>query len=329
MNPLESLVTEGIRARGPMGFDELVELALYHHEHGFYAAGGAAGRRGDFLTSPEVGPLFGAVLARALDAWWDDLGRPRPYVLAEVGAGVGTLWRSVRAARPACAEGLHHLLVERSASLRAGQPEAAESHVDLAALDLAHVVLANELLDNLPFGLRQDEAEVRVALDAGGGLAFAPDLRLGCVPVQDQAAGWLARGLDIVAPGGRVVVLDYATTTADLATRPWDEWLRTYVGHGRGGHPLRELGRQDITVEVCVDQLAAVRPPNLDRTQAEFLRAHGIDELVSQGRRTWADGGAAAADLAALAARSRVGEAEALLDPAGLGAFRVLEWTVG
>ena len=82
-------------------------------------------------------------------------------------------------------------------------------------------------------------------------------------------------------------------------------------------------------MEVCVDQLAAVRPPTSERTQADFLRAHGIDELVAEGRRAWTGGGAAAGDLAALAARSRVGEAEALLDPAGLGAFRVLEWTVG
>jgi hypothetical protein len=63
----------------------------------------------------------------------------------------------------------------------------------------------------------------------------------------------------------------------------------------------------------------------LDTTQADWLRAHGIDDLVAEGRRTWAER-AHVGDLAALAARSRIGEAEALLDPAGLGAFRVVEW---
>ena len=58
-----------------------VERALYGPD-GFYEQGGRAGRRGaSFVTSPEVGPLFGAVLARALDRWWDDAGRPDEWVV--------------------------------------------------------------------------------------------------------------------------------------------------------------------------------------------------------------------------------------------------------
>ena len=77
---------------------------------------------------------------------------------------------------------------------------------------------------------------------------------------------------------------------------------------------------------MCTDQLAAAaRPPDLDRDQATALRAWGLDDLVEEGRRLWAEA-AGAPDLAALRARSRVSEAEALTDPGGLGAFRVLEW---
>ena len=66
-------MTDEIRAEierhGAIPFERFMELALYG-EHGFYTRldGGSAGRRGDFLTSPEVGPLFGAVVARMLDA---------------------------------------------------------------------------------------------------------------------------------------------------------------------------------------------------------------------------------------------------------------------
>ena len=74
-----------------------MDLALYG-EHGFYASGGRAGRRGDFITSPEVGPLFGAVLARAIDAWWNELGRPSDFAVVEAGAGPGTLARAILAA---------------------------------------------------------------------------------------------------------------------------------------------------------------------------------------------------------------------------------------
>ena len=76
---------------------------------------GPAGRRGDFITSPEVGPLFGAVVARALDTWWREVGEPDPFVVVEAGAGPGTLCRTVLAASPACAPALRYVLVERSA----------------------------------------------------------------------------------------------------------------------------------------------------------------------------------------------------------------------
>jgi SAM-dependent MidA family methyltransferase len=121
------------------------------------------------------------------------------------------------------------------------------------------------------------------------------------------------------------VVIDYSSTTAAMAARPKREWLRTYRGHDRGDHELRDPGSQDITCEVALDQLADVRPPDAVRTQAQWLALHGIDELVEEGRRLWREG-AATGDLAALKARSRIREAEALTDPTGLGAFTVAEW---
>ena len=111
--------------------------------------------------------------------------------------------------------------------------------------------------------------------------------------------------------------------TSELAQMPWREWLRTYRGHERGGHYLADPGSQDITAQVVLDQLPV---PDAVRTQAQFLQRWGIDELVEEGRRAWAVA-AAAPTLAAMKMRSRVREAEALLDPAGLGGFLALEWS--
>jgi SAM-dependent MidA family methyltransferase len=71
-----------------------------------------------------------------------------------------------------------------------------------------------------------------------------------------------------------------------------------------------------------------VATPSAVRTQAEFLAAHGMDELVADAAAAW-EAGAARGGLDAVRARSRVGEARALADPAGLGAFSVVEWDVG
>src|SRR6478736_5383767 len=137
-------------AGGLLRFDEYVRLALYG-EHGFYNSGGRAGRRGGhFLTSPEVGPLFGAVLARAIDGWWRALGEPVGFTIVEAGAGPGTLARTILAAEPECAP--RYVTVELSAAQRAGHPEGVEAMTELPT-GVTGVVVANELLANLPFRL--------------------------------------------------------------------------------------------------------------------------------------------------------------------------------
>lgn len=353
VNELEASIVAHIGDNGPIGFDEYVDHALYAPGLGFYASGGGAGRRRDFLTSPEVGPLFGTVLARALDAWWDDLGRPDRYVVVEAGAGPGTLARAVLAAEPRCAGALELVLVEEAEVQWATHPAGVTSRRDLPLPgELGPgpvVVVANELLDNLPFGLVEmtEVGWCEVGVGATGGNTNAhlvevliplearraawcrgqagSEAEVGArLPVQAAAAAWLDAALGI-AGGGRVVVFDYASTTKAMAHRPWTDWVRTYAAHSRGGHPLADPGRCDITVEVAVDQLATVAVPDIDRAQADFLSAHGLAELVEEGAAIWHAAGASGG-LWAIAGRSRVSEAAALTDLAGLGAFRVLEW---
>ena len=115
---------------------------------------------------------------------------------------------------------------------------------------------------------------------------------------------------------GRVVVVDYADTTRRPGPAALAGWLRTYRRHQPGGPPLEQPGDQDITSVVAVDQLAAVRPPVSDRSQADWLAAHGIDALVDEARAAWR-ARAAIGDLDAMKARSRVHEADALRDPDG------------
>jgi len=374
-NPLERALIDQIRDQGPLRWSVVMDRALYDPDHGFFTAGGRAGTRtGDFLTSPEVGPLFGAVLARALDAWWAELGRPDPFTVVEAGAGVGSLARAVLAATPACAPALRYVLVERSAALAAHHADhlviddqsgsapgpgprpgpRIESWPELPPGPLTGVVVANELLDNLAFDLLEltpdgwrdvavgvAESEVADA-DAGGPRLvevrvppppdvaaragrWAPGAAVGArIPIQDQAAAWVA-GVLARLERGRLVVIDYGDSTASMARRSPDDWVRTYRDQHRGTSVLEDLGAQDITCEVALDQLTQIRAPHRVESQASFLARHGLAELVDEGRRIWTER-AHIGDLAAIRARSRVGEAEALTDPGGLGGFTVVQW---
>ena len=325
-----------VAAGGAIRFDEYMRIALYG-EHGFYATGGQAGRRGDFITSPEVGPLFGVVLARWIESEWRRLGEHDEFTIVECGAGPGTLARAVLAAAPQWRD--HYVAVELSAAQRQQHPAGVISLPELPVGEtLTGVVIANELLDNLPFRLAVFDGgwrEVAVSIGRDSELeerTLDPDPSWGWLPtpvphgtrlpMQANAAAWVDDARHRVREGS-VIVFDYCTnSTTSLAARPWRDWLRTYRGHGRGQHYLRDPGTQDITAQVCLDQLP---PTAFVETQADFLRRWGIDDLVDEGQRAWT-AAAARADLAAMTMRSRTREAEALLDPLGLGGFSVAFW---
>ena len=309
--------------------------ALYG-PNGFYMSAVRAGRRGDFLTSPEVGPLFGTVLARWIDAEFRRVGEPADFLVVEVGAGPGTLARSVLAAAPQWRD--RYVCVEVSEAQRASHPSGVRS-TDQMPTDFAGVVIANELLDNLPFRLAVFDGgwrEAYVVQKADGSAAEvlrpAPAEWASILPqkathgsrapMQEEARKWVQHALACLV-AGTVLCIDYCTaTTAEVAAMPWREWLRTYRAQERGAHYLREVGLQDITTQVCLDQLPE---PYAVRDQAQFLARWGLDELVDEGRRVW-EASAARPDVAALTMRSRIREADALCDPQGLGAFTVFEF---
>jgi len=325
-------------AGGAIPFSEYMRLALYG-EGGFYTTGGRAGRRGgDFITSPEVGPLFGTVIARALDVWWKELGSPSQFDVVECGAGPGTLARSILAAQPECADALHYVAVEISTSQRALHPQGVESRETMPDEPITGVILANELLDNLPFRLFVFDGswmEAFVSQTAGDQFVEVlrkPDVVPSCLPltaplgsrapIQDAAASWVRDCLTKIS-NGRLLLFDYcSTSTPDISLTPWREWLRTYRDQGRGTHYLSDPGSQDITTQVMLDQLPS---GVITSTQADFLTQWGIDDLVREGSDYW-ESMKNAPDVAAMKMRSRSIEAKSLIDQTGLGAFTALSW---
>ena len=281
------------------------------------------------------------MLARYLDARWVDLGRPEPFTVVDAGAGPGTLARSILAAQPSCVAAMRYVAVDVSATQRALHPAEIESRGDLPDEPIDGVIVANELLDNLPIRLCVFDGGWREAfvVDAGDG-RFGEVLSAPLDPLPSGLAG--DAGARIPRPaarcrGGMGGRCSHSAAQRSAArhrllpaddrrrwrTRPWRDWLRTYRGHERGDHYLVSPGSQDITAEVALDQFP---DPDAVSSQVEFLQRWGIDDLVAEGERRWV-AKAAAPDLGALAMRSRAIESKALLDPTGLGAFVAAEWS--
>jgi SAM-dependent MidA family methyltransferase len=92
MSTLADTFRAEISRSGPISFRDFMARALYDSRHGYYASGRARiGRKGDYITSVSVGPLFGTLLARQFLEMWEVLGRPAPFDLVEQGAYDGTL----------------------------------------------------------------------------------------------------------------------------------------------------------------------------------------------------------------------------------------------
>jgi len=186
---LSRLIAQRIAAAGGwVGFDTYMQWALYEPGLGYYSGGSRKfGAEGDFVTAPELGPLFGTCIAAQCAQWFAHV----PRSILEFGAGSGALAAQVLTALEVRGIGdVDYAIVELSGELRARQAATlAERVPHLAArvrwLDawpdtIRGVVLGNELLDAMParvFGLAgSDVVECGVAVaSAGASDAGDPD----------------------------------------------------------------------------------------------------------------------------------------------------------
>jgi SAM-dependent MidA family methyltransferase len=344
---LAARIRDEIRRTGPMPFARFMELALYDPDGGYYRAADARpGRDGDFVTAPELHPIFGEMLARAVEEAWVALGRPEPFVVREHGAGEGALALAMLAALP-LAIGYAPLEVDerRMTTLRDRLDEAGlAGRLIEPDPPFDGVVIGNEVLDALPVHrVRQVGGALReLAVDLGEDGEFveveaevptaAIARRLtdeGIELVEGQTAeiclaldAWIA-GAAADLRRGLVVLVDYGYPAAELydPVRRRDGTLRAYVRHQVGDDPYRFVGRQDLTAHVDMTAVqAAAETAGLTTlgitTQAEALMGLGIEDRL---REIQSDPATTIEDYTLLrAALLR------LLDPAAMGRFRVM-----
>ena len=152
-------IRDAIEAEGGwISFERFMELALYEPGLGYYSAGSTKlGEAGDFITAPEISPLFSRCLAAQCIEVFDRLGGGD---ILEFGAGSGTMASDVLAELAAQNRlpGRYYIL-EVSADLRERQRTTLQQRVPqflerVEWLDrlpeLRGVILANEVLDALP-----------------------------------------------------------------------------------------------------------------------------------------------------------------------------------
>lgn len=363
MTPLERPLLERINRNGPMPFAAFMSTALYHPRLGYYSAGRPrSGRRGDFVTSPELDPAFAELWVNGFRQTWEECGCPERFCVIEVGPGEGAFAAGVLAsATGAFADALTYHLVERLAVLEARQRRLLVSHENVswsASLRETPVaghgcVFANEVLDNLPVHLVERRGGRLMEICAGeieGKLVFVPlppanpeleryldrtglDLPEGHRAEVGLAAESFTRQAAAAVERGVTLFIDYGAEAGDLSRRA-EGTLVSYSSWGADDRVLERPGAKDITAHV---NWTAVSNAGTEvglsmlgpRPQREVLGALGLwgldDELMRAHRSAAAEGRGAEA----VSALSRRGALGALVDSGGLGALGVLAGVKG
>jgi SAM-dependent MidA family methyltransferase len=270
---------------GQLPFAKVMELALYHPEHGYYGPGPRRiGRGGDFYTAVSVGPLYGQLLATLAEQIWAEMGSPTDFILIEQAAHDGQLAEDVLRATSADFSPVY-VIVEPNPAYRAAQQarlapweERVRWVASLADLPpQSGFFLANELPDAMPVHLVRWTGgrwvELYVQRGDGERLEFTEgplscprlveettrlprDLPEGYTTEVGLAAlewmGELAR-----APfRGAVFIADYGFDAVELyAPERTTGTLRRYFEHRTDDRVLEDLGACDLTTHINFTRL--------------------------------------------------------------------------
>lgn len=313
---LQQIIVDEIHSSGGwIPFDHYMERVLYTPGLGYYSTLSGLGAEGDFITAPEISPLFSRVVARQIMPLLAPLERP---IVMELGAGSGVMAAELLLELERCQqlpEG--YWILELSGGLRARQQQTLEERIPhllervrwlehLPDSPFQGVVVANEVVDAIPverFIVRQGRTlPLGVSTNPDGALTWseshedAPSLvpedieTTGlaegyCSEWRPAATSWIAALSDCLARGALLLV-DYGYARSEYY-RPERQQgtLSCFYRHHRHEDPLILPGLQDITAHVDFTALAeAADAVGLGvagyTSQAYFLLAGGLTELA-------------------------------------------------
>lgn len=316
---LERRLIEQIQREGPITFRDFMQAALYDPELGYYNTERLKiGAPGDYYTSSNVHPAFGALLSRAFAQLWADF--IMPLTIVEYGPGTGQLACDVLSAmrdeQPAVFDRLTYVLVEASPAMRNRQRDKLlpfEQHVrwralhDLERKAVTAIAFSNEFVDALPVHRARYRSgaleELYVGIDAAclALLWSKPSTerlwkyvqRIGVglregqiIEINLEMIDWLAR-VSGTLENGFLMTIDYGDAANHLYAQDRESGtLRSFYRHRLIDSPLERVGEQDITASVNFTALIeygcdfGFEAVSYER-QTAFLIRMGLIEMIA------------------------------------------------
>jgi len=84
-----------LKKKRNLPLDEFIDLSLYNKKFGYYMRKNPFGKKGDFITAPNISRLFSEMIAIWIIKFWQSLGSPKKFNLIEFGAGNGEMMKVI------------------------------------------------------------------------------------------------------------------------------------------------------------------------------------------------------------------------------------------
>ena len=317
MKELENTIIKEIKEKGPITFENFMNIALYDKKNGYYSAGKAEiGKKGDFYTSPHVHTSFGEIIANFILKAKNYVDNKK-FTIVEIGSGKGYLALDILNHIYSNSDeynNINYIIIEKN---NAGLSEKLKKFKNKIKLyndidELSNIydgiILSNELFDSLPFHklvytdnrLKEyfidyvDGKFIEVVKDISDPeiSTYMDRYKLNFTDLKrlevNLLAGRYFKKITGILNSGFILTIDYGFLSDELFSNEKPEGTyRCFYKHTINSDTYQNIGKQDITADVDFSNLILTgNKLGLETikytTQAQFLVDWGILDIFEK-----------------------------------------------
>lgn len=305
MSNLENIIKNKIIKLGPMSVKDFYNFVLYNDKQGYYSKQNIVGKKGDFVTSPEISQLFGEVIAFWMILYLNKFDLNKEFNLCELGPGKGTLMsdilRTIKNVDDRMFVNLKKIFFLESSFcfLKTLKRKFLKAQIDddIGKIPKGkNIIIANEFFDAVPVRQyiyqKNHWYERLVSLNEKEKLQFTlskkiikPNFFFPKKPINGQTfeiSEYIINILDILCEnikkfGGILLIIDYAKNNKDLFS------TLSAINDHKHVNPFYKLGESDISFKPDYNLISKIVHKNFCKvhgpvTQSKFLQTMGIKQ---------------------------------------------------
>ena len=305
-----------IKNNSEISLDRFINFALYDKKKGYYMQKNPFGRKGDFITAPNISRMFSEMIAIWILGFWENLGNPKKINLVELGAGNGEMMKILLETFkkfPAFFDSCNILIHEKSLKLKKIQKNKLDKEKIIWITDLKEIkkfptiFIANEFFDAMTikqFIKKRDIWFERYVIFRNKKKAFFNEKNFNMRKFEKEigynisknqkfiefslvGVSYLKKITNIIKKNnGGILIIDYGYMEKKMKNT-----LKSISNH-KHSNVLENIGKSDITHNInfylfkkIIDQLGGLK--DLTTTQGSFLVKLGIRnraEIISQNQ---------------------------------------------